>query len=111
MLKKDILFVVDEQMYGGISTVLTTMLKQLDYNKYNIDVLILHNRGNALTSGDLPKEVNIIYGTSFFKAIDYTISAAIKTMNISLIWHKIKIVLGLKNGTIKSSIEKERKKY
>ena len=109
-MKKEILFVVDEQMYGGISVVLTTILKKLDYKNINVDVLILHNRGNAIEKESLPKEVNIIYGSKFFSSIDYTISSAIKSKNIRIIYHKIQTVLGLKTGLIKNRIKKERKK-
>lgn len=107
-MKKNILFVVDEQKYGGISSVLTSILNKIDKNKYNIDLLILHNRGQALSS--IPDNVNLIYGTNYFKAIDYTLSNVIKTKNISLIFYKIKTVIGLKTGGIKKIIEKERKK-
>lgn len=107
-MKKNILFVVDEQKYGGISAVLTSILKKIDKDKYNIDLLILHNRGQALSS--IPDNVNLIYGTNYFKAIDYTLSNAIKTKNISLIFYKIKTVIGLKTGEIRKTIEKERKK-
>ena len=48
-MKKKVLFVVDEQMYGGISTVLVNILRRLDYSNYDVDVLILHNRGNGIS--------------------------------------------------------------
>ncbi len=109
-MKKKVLFVVDEQMYGGISTVLVNILRRLDYSNYDVDVLILHNRGNGISKENIPKNVNIISGTEFFGAIDYTISAAIASKNISIILHKVQIVLGLKTGWIKNRIAKERKK-
>ncbi|MBO5349932.1 MAG: glycosyltransferase [Clostridia bacterium] len=109
-MKKNILFVVDEQMYGGISVVLTTLLNRMDYEKYNIDLLILHNRGESLINGNLTEKVNILYGTSFFSAIDLTISQVLKSKNLALIFHKIQIILGLKTGWIKNKIIKERKK-
>ena len=109
-MKKQVLFVVDEQMYGGISVVLTAILKKMDYKKYDIDVLILHNRGTALKKENLPEEVGIIYGTPFFCGIDYTISAALKSKNVGLIFHKVQTVVGLKTGWIKKKIVRERKK-
>lgn len=109
-MKKNILFVVDEQMYGGISVVLTTLLNCMNYEKYNIDLLILHNRGESLVNGNLTEKVNILYGTSFFSAIDLTISQVLKSKNLALIFHKIQIILGLKTGWIKNKIIKERKK-
>lgn len=109
-MNKEILFVVDEQMYGGVSVVLANILKKLDYSNINVDVLILHNRGNGISKENIPDNVNIISGTKFFGAIDYTVSNAIESKNISIIFSKIQTVIGLKTGWIKNKIVKERKK-
>ena len=90
--------------------VIKTSFWRLDYSNYDVDVLILHNRGNGISKENIPKNVNIISGTEFFGAIDYTVSAAIASKNISIILHKVQIVLGLKTGWIKNRIAKERKK-
>ena len=107
-MKKNILFVVDERQMGGVSILLNDILHNINIKKYNIDVAILHNNGDHLNN--LPKEVNIIYGTSFFKAIDLTIKEALKTKNIKTILSKIRIVLMMKTGLITKKIIKERKK-
>lgn len=109
-MKKNILFVVDEQKYGGTSVALTNILKQLNIDNYNIDLLILHNRGEALESAKLNKNIHLLYGTTYFSAIDLTISQVLKTKNISLIFHKLQVVFGLKSGSIIKRIVKERKK-
>lgn len=105
---KNILFVVDERRMGGVSILLEDILNKFDYSKYNVDVLVLHNNGTRLNN--LPKNVNIIYGTKFFRALDYTIGEVLKSKNLSLIFSKVRLVMEMKTGLIKNRIIKERKK-
>ena len=107
-MKKNILFVVDEREMGGVSVVLNDLVHTLDSHKYNIDILVLHNKGNMLN--DLPDHVDIFYGTPYFEAIDYTISEVIKMKKFPLLMKKVRIVFDLKTGFIKQSIQRERKK-
>ena len=48
MEKKKILFVNDEMVMGGVARILCTLLKLIDRNKYEIDLLVLHKRGELL---------------------------------------------------------------
>lgn len=105
---KDILFVVDERRMGGVSILLEDMLNKFDYSKFNIDVLVLHNNGTRLNN--LPKNVNIIYGTKYFDSVDLTIGEVLRSKNLSLIFKKVRLVLEMKTGLIKKRIIKERKK-
>lgn len=107
-MKKKLLFVVDERKMGGVSVVLTDMIHFLDKDKYEIDVLVLHNKGNMLS--DLGENVNLIFGSPYFEAIDYTIGEVLKTKSIKLIFKKIRVVFDLKTGFIKQSIKRTRKK-
>ena len=107
-MKKNILFVVDEKRLGGVSILLTDILNNFNTNKYNIDILVLHNNGDSLNN--LPKNINIIYGTKYFEGIDLTTKEALKTFNIRTIYHKFKVVFDMKTGLIKKSILRERKK-
>lgn len=108
MKKKDILFVVDEKRMGGVSVLLEDILNMVNIKNYNIDILVLHNNGEMFTN--LPKEVNIIYGTKYFSAIDYTLKEVIEMKNVKTLWHKIKVMLDMKTGNIKHTIIRERKK-
>jgi len=108
MKKKDILFVVDEKRMGGVSVLLEDILNTIDIKNYNIDILVLHNNGEMLNN--LPKEVNIIYGTKYFSAIDYTLKEVIKMKKLSTLYYKLKVIFDMKTGNIKNSIIKERKK-
>ncbi len=107
-MKKSILFVVDERKMGGVSVLFEDMMSLIDITNYNIDLLVLHNNGEMFEN--LPKSINIIYGTPYFEAIDYTIKDVIKTKSLKLLFKKIRVVLDMKTGLIKNIIKKERKK-
>ena len=108
MKKQNILFVVDEKRMGGVSILLEDILNMINIKKYNIDILVLHNNGEMLAN--LPQGVNLIYGTKYFDAIDYSIGEALKSHNIKTIYHKLKVIFDLKTGNIKNAIKRERKK-
>ena len=107
-MKKNVLFVVDERQMGGVSILLSDILKNINVSKYNIDILVLQNYGNELSN--LPKGVNMIYGTKFFRGVDYTIKQAIKSFNPALIYSKLRLVYLMRNKKIGERIKKERKK-
>ena len=107
-MKKNILFVVDEKQMGGVSVLLNDILHNINIKKHNIDVAILHNNGDHLNN--LPKEVNIIYGTPFFNTVDLTIKEVLKTKNIKKIYSKIRLIFLMKTGLITKRIIKERKR-
>lgn len=105
---KNILFVVDERKMGGVSVLLSDILNNISLKNKQIDIMVLHNSGNYLD--DLPKNINIIYGTKFFEVVDLSLKEVIKSKKISLIYKKIKLILMMKTGKIKNKIIKERKK-
>lgn len=109
MDKQKVLFVVDEQMYGGVSIVLRNILKSINYAKCEVDVLILHNRGDAIV-GHIPEQVGVLYGTSFFEVIDTNIQTILKSGNVKNIISKLKLVYTMKHKKIEKYIQKERGK-
>ena len=108
MKKQNILFVVDEKRMGGVSILLEDILNTINIKNYNIDILVLHNNGEMLTN--IPKAVNIIYGTKYFSSIDYSLKEVLQSKNIKKIYHKFKVILDMKTGNIKNTIKRERKK-
>ena len=104
-MKKNVLFVVDEKKMGGVSILLTDILKNIEIDKYNIDILVLHNNGDNLNH--LPKNVKIIYGTSFFKTVDLTLKQTIKSLNPLLIFSKLRLIYLMKSKRIGNRIVKE----
>ena len=107
-MKKNILFVVDERKMGGVSVLLEDMLNMINLKKYNIDILCLHNNGEKLEN--LPKGVNMIYGTEYFNTVDYSIKEVIKSKNIKKIIGKLRLIFDMKTGRISKKIKTERKK-
>ena len=105
---KKVLFVVDEKRMGGVSILLRDILRFINIKKYEIDVMVLDNNGDYLD--DLDKSINIIYGTPFFSAVDYTLKEVIKSKNIKLIFHKLELIFLMKTKLIGKKIVKERKK-
>lgn len=107
-MKRNILFVVDEKRMGGVSVLFETIISLMDISNYNIDLLVLHNNGEMFKN--LPSGINIIYGSPYFEAIDYTMKEIIKKKSLKLLLKKIKVVLDMKTGHIENVIKKERKK-
>ena len=105
---KKVLFVVDERRMGGVSVVLQDILKFINIKKYEIDIMVLHNHGDYFEN--LDKSINLIYGTPFFEAVDYTLKEVLKSKNLKLIFHKLYLVFLLKTKLIGRKIVKERKK-
>lgn len=108
MKKQNVLFVVDEKRMGGVSILLEDILNMINIKNFNIDILVLHNNGEMLNN--LPKEVNIIYGSPYFETIDYALKEVIKMHNIKLLCRKLKVIFDLKTGNIQRSIKRERSK-
>lgn len=55
---KNVLFVYPQMMIGGSTTTLLSMLNNFDYEKYNIDLLLLYEGGPLFDK--IPKQVNIL---------------------------------------------------
>lgn len=104
MEKKKILFVNDEMTVGGVARILCTLLKLIDREKYDVDLLVLHKHGDLLK--EIPNDINVIEGTKFFRTVDIPL----KECNTSDILSKIVLLLSMKSGIIKEKIIKERKK-
>lgn len=57
-MKKSILFAYPELFLGGSTTSLISLLSTIDYNKYDVD-LVLYRKGGEFIK-DIPKEVNLL---------------------------------------------------
>jgi glycosyltransferase involved in cell wall biosynthesis len=57
--KKKILFVNGHMRYGGIEKSLLDVLRNLNYDKYNVDLLLTEGKGDYFK--EIPVEVNVIY--------------------------------------------------
>lgn len=107
-MKRKILIVNDEMVVGGVARVLNNMLKILDYQRYDVDLLILHKHGEMLK--DIPASVNVLEGTSFFNVCDESLKELIKNKKWGLVLKKLHLLFLMKSGQIFKKIEQERKK-
>lgn len=108
MKKKEVLFVIDSLVVGGVSKVLINLLAEIDYSKYKIDLLVLNYHGDMISN--IPKEVNIIKGTKRFDVIDYSFKQLIKERRFVKAIKKIYFSFIIKTGSVKLLIKNERKK-
>ena len=106
--KRKILFVNDEMRMGGVARVLNTLILYLDKDKYEIDLLVLHPHGALMK--EIPLNVNIIYGTSFFDTVDESLIELLRKFQVSKLIKKLRLLFYMKTGLIKGKIVKERKK-
>ena len=58
MEKRNVLFVMSSLRNGGAERSLVNLLQLLDYDRYNVDLLLFQNEGMFLKQ--VPKSVNII---------------------------------------------------
>lgn len=56
---KNILFLMKSMQGGGAEKVLLNILKNMDYQKYNISLVLVFNEGIYLN--DIPKNVKVSY--------------------------------------------------
>lgn len=106
-MPKNILFVVDNLVMGGITKVITNLLVNLDSEKYNIDLLVLHYYEDMNVK--IPEYVNIIEGNKFFSSVDVSIKRIMKEKNVSEFLKKLSLVISLKSGRIRNKIVEARK--
>ena len=99
-MKKNILFVNDEMTMGGVARILNTFLKMINKDDYEVDLLVLHKRGELLS--EIPEGINVIGGSDFFSTIDIPLSQC----NMHNIFNKIRLLLYMKTGLIEGKIKK-----
>lgn len=78
-MKKDILFLVSDMESGGFQKSLVSLLQCFDYEKYNVDLLILSPKG--IFMNQIPKEVNLIktnISSNFFRSFPISATELIK---------------------------------
>lgn len=103
-MKKKILFVNDEMTMGGVARILNTFLKMIDRDKYDVDLLVLHKRGELLK--EIPEGISVYGGTKFFDCVDIPLSSC----KPNQLFSKLRLLFYMKTGLIKNKIKKERQK-
>lgn len=108
MEKIKILFVNDEMQMGGVARVLNTLLKNLDPDKYEMDLLVLHPHGALME--DIPSYVNVLPSHKFFYPVDQSLTDLFSLPRFPMLIRKLILLAYMKTGMIKQKIKKERKK-
>lgn len=107
-MKKKILFVVDNLVMGGVTRVLVNLLNRFDFEKYEVDLLVLHYYEDMDVK--ISEKVNLLRGDSTYKYIDKSLGQIVSEKNLKALFGKMKLVFLLKTGLVKSVIKKSRKK-
>jgi glycosyltransferase involved in cell wall biosynthesis len=88
---KNIVFVIESLHIGGAEKSLVTLLQNIDFQKYNVD-LIIFNKGGVFENS-IPKEVTIVYKSicklTFMERLQFKISKQLNFSNYhsaQLLW-------------------------
>ena len=93
---------------GGVARVLNTLLKNLDPDKYEMDLLVLHPHGVLMD--DIPDYVHLIDSSKFFYPVDQSLSDLFGMVQIPMLLRKLRLLFYMKSGLIKHKITSARKK-
>lgn len=96
---KSIAIVTRGMMVGGIERALISMLNNIDYTRYKVDLFIVESGGEL--EKEIPKEVKIKY--IYEKKLRDSIVESIKSFNIIELFNLI--ILGIKFRVIKNKYE------
>lgn len=115
-MKKNILIAYPELFLGGSTTSLISLLKTIDYEKYNVDLFLFRKNSEYLNS--IPKEVNILKEASKYKKntaigkIKFVLTYTFKGYFIRALLNEIKYKkkIGFNTQTLSQIAAKESKK-
>lgn len=97
---KNILFVIDSLICGGAEKSLISLLNNLDYHKYNVDLLLI-KRGGVFEKF-LPKDVNILEQPEYFKFLSNNKGISLKNKFIYL-KYRLNTTIKLRINNIKKN--------
>ena len=92
-LKKKILFVNGHLNVGGVENSLLNVLKNMDYDKYEVDLILFEGLGDY--ANEIPKDVNIIFYdlTKVYGPIKSFIFENIRKRHWSQLWLRYILLL------------------
>ena len=67
-MKKKLVFIIEQLTQGGAEIALISLLNNLDYSKYDVDLFLVYHRGELFNS--INKNVNILSENETFKLFD-----------------------------------------
>ncbi|MCP3761398.1 glycosyltransferase [Domibacillus sp. A3M-37] len=102
-MKKKVFFIIESLTIGGTEKSLISLLQEMDYDKYQVDLLMVKKEGDLLDK--VPKEVNILEP---LLSDDYnkSVSELIKTKRLNVLLNKllIKFLNKIGNDLVKQDI-------
>lgn len=98
---KKIIIVHSNLEIGGAESSLIGLLQSIDYNRYEVDLLLLEKRGELLTF--VPNQVNIIENKQYTQLV-LPIKTLIKSGNFTIVFARLR-------GKLKATYEHKIKKY
>lgn len=110
-MKKNILFIIPSLNVGGGEKSLVSLLNQMNYSKYNVDLFLIKKKGLFLKM--IPNEVNIVSTPEslkiFSKGLAESIKEYLKMMDLKLVYSRI--MFALVNRFCKDKIKSEQKSW
>lgn len=104
---KNILFVIDSLTCGGAEKSLISLLNNIDYSRYNIDLLLIKRGGEF--EKFLPEKVNIINSPNYFKYLSGDKSDIAVIDKIKFSCNRIRTSISLRmNNLSKKTIHSEQ---
>ena len=91
--KKKLLFVNGHLHVGGGEKSLLSLLTYLDYSRYEVDLLLLEDKGDLLES--LPPQINVLFvdTSKAYGPFFSTMIQAVKKGQLYAVWYRIVILL------------------
>ncbi|HCN11491.1 MAG TPA: glycosyltransferase [Chryseobacterium sp.] len=87
-MKQKLLFVINNLNVGGSEKALISLLNELDYTKFEVDLQLFKKEGLFLN--DLPAEVNLLPVPKSYRYFDGSFKKALRTLNLNLIFNRYK---------------------
>ena len=102
-MKKSLLFIIPSLAVGGAERSLITLLSHLDYNEYDVELMLFRREGLFLNQ--VPPEVNVIDGGKDYSIFDgdflRCIFYCIKHAKLNLAISRVRYLLALKKSESK----------
>ncbi len=110
-MKKSLLFIIPSLCSGGAERSLITLLNLLDYEKYDVDLLVFRREGLFVPS--VPKAVNLIDGGADYASFDGSAAAYIKnnlkSLHIGRALNRVKYSKAVEKGNRKATWQTMKK--
>lgn len=107
-MKKNLLFVMPSLSAGGGEKSLINLLTQVDYNSYNVDLMLFHKEGVFINL--LPKQVNIIEPQGDYKTFKCSLKQAVPTLIKNKKYYLAygRIIFAIKNRLMRNKSKAEQ---